>query len=226
MEKLELFKTALSNTHELVEFDQEELLKIGSFLGHNTSVFKEIYQAYLQERENFENNPMFGAKIEIEFDWDNKSVTINQLETKLEFTMDQLLKYFSLIDICFETVHPIGSVVEIDLEMMNNDFRKMYTDTEPLAVITGRKVALNDDYFADYFARPWPFGEGSPIQPMFLSNVLIKRVVFTGMIDETEEEFVNTVLRTDVINSKRKSAIYISEDESKELANVAERLVV
>jgi len=93
----------------------------------------------------------------------------------------------------------------------------MYHDSEALVSISGRKVWLDDgdSYFVDYVGRLWPFGEGALTPPIFLSNAHIKRVVFTGMKDETEEKFVQKALRVDIVNGKRKSIAYLTDEEQK-----------
>lgn len=221
MDKYKLFTTALKQHAEFRDYKQEELIAIGNFFGGDYVAFKEMYKAYLNKAANYENDPMIGAKVEINFDWKKEEVIIKQLEKELIFTAKDFLHFLNLIDICFSDVYPVGTVVELDLDMMPRPFRRMYTDSEALVSILGRKVPLGEglDYYVDYVGRLWPFGVEPLTPPLFLSNVLIKRVVFTGMIDEAEEKFVEKVLRSDVIDSKEKSTVYLTEEEKKEIQN-------
>ena len=217
MEKYELFVTALKSTPNFNEFNQAELASLGQFLGGDYVVFKDLYRAYIDKKSIYENKPIFGAKVEVAFDWEQGSVTFKRLETKIVMTHHTLLQFLSLVDTCFLEIYPIGSVVELELEMMSEQVRRMYHDTEALVSISGRKVWLGDDekYFVDYVGRLWPFGEGPLTPPIFLSNAHIRRVMHTGFKDEIEEKFVQKALRLDIINGQRKSIAYLTDKELK-----------
>ena len=220
MEKYELFMNTLKSQASLASYKQEELASIGQYLGNDQVVFKEVYKAYKAKKASYENNPMLGAKVEITFDWKKEEVVIKRLEITLVLSNTAFLRYLNLIDVCFLEIYPIGSVVELDLEMMSEAVRRMYQSSIALVSISGRKVLLGDgkSHYVDYVGRLWPFGEGPLTPPIFLSNAHIKRVVFTGMVDEAEKEFIEKVLRIDVIHSKRKSIAYIPEAEEKEVS--------
>jgi len=217
MEKYELFIKALKNAPEFEAYKQEELVSLGQFLGNDTMVFKAVYQAYLDKKASYENKPRIGAKVVINFDWKQEEVTMKRVETELIFPLTTFLSFLAIIDTCFLEIYPIGSVVELELDMMSEQVRRMYQDALALVSISGRKVWLDDGrhYFVDYVGRLWPFGEGPLTPPIFLSNAHIKRVVSTGMKDETEEKFVQKALRIDIINEKRKSLAYLTDEEQK-----------
>jgi hypothetical protein len=162
---------------------------------------------------------MIGAKVEISFDWQEKMVTINQLETELKLPINTFLNFLNLIDICFMEVYPMGSVVELDLEWAGENVKQLYSETEALVTIVARraKVVEEFDYFIDYVAYLWPFGLGGHTAPLYLSNHVIKRSVFTGMTNETEEQFVEVALRSDMIYGNQKSMSYLNEEEAEEL---------
>jgi len=217
MKKDELFTYALRNRRDFEAYKQEGLIEIGRFLGGDHIVFKEIYKAFLYRKSSYENDPMLGDKVVVVFDWKNEEVAIKVQEIKLKFTIATFLLYLSLIDTCFSELYPVGSVIELELEMMPERVRRIYKDTDALVSISGRKVSRGDGYFVDYIGRLWPFGEGPLTPPIFLSNVLIRRVVFTGMVDEVEKEYVDKALRLEIIKSKRKSIIYLTDEEQKEV---------
>lgn len=222
MKKDELFTYALSNKRDFEAYKQEDLVEIGRFLGGDHIVFKDVYKAYLDKKSVYENDPMIGEKVEIIFDWKNEEVVFSMQEIKLKFVIEAFLSYLSLIDTCFLELYPLGSVIELELDMMPERVRRVYKDSDAFVSISGRKVSMGDEdkYFVDYIGRVWPFGEGALTPPIFLSKAMIKRVVFTGMIDEAEEEYADKVLRLEVINSRRKSINYLTDNEQKEIENV------
>ena len=219
MEKSELFINTLKNNPAFNEYKQDDLVGIGRLLGSKQVVFKEVYKAYLDKKGSYEHQPVIGPKVELIFDWKNEEVIIKKLKIELNFTIKTFLDFLSLIDISYLEIPPIGSVVELDLDMMSEQVRRMYQDSEALVSISGRKVMLGDGlkYFVDYVGRVWPFGEGPLTPPIFLSNAHIKRIVFTGMVDEGEEEFVQKALRRHTIDLKRKSIAYLTDEEKRDV---------
>ena len=196
MDKYQLFKKALTNNAELKAYNQEELVKIGNIFGSDQILFKEICKAYLTKKTSYKNDPMIGAKVEIEFNWRREEILVKQLDIRLVFKLTTFPTFLNLIDICFLDVHPVGSVVELDIDLLPEQVKAMYADSKPLASISGRKFWFGNNfaYYSDYVGRLWPLGEGHST-PLYLANVMIKRVVFTGMVDDTEEKFVVKALR-------------------------------
>lgn len=218
MDKYELFKKALANNAKLKAYNQEELITIGHIFGSEHNAFQEICKAYLTKKTSYRNDPMIGAKVEIEFNWRQEEVLVKQLDISLVFNLTTFPTFLNLIDICFSDVHPVGSVVELDIDLLPEQVKAMYADSKPLASISGRKFWFGNDFacYSDYVGRFWPFGEDHST-PLYLANVMIKRVVFTGMVDDTEEKFVAKVLRSDIIDQKSKSIVFLTDGEKEEM---------
>jgi len=223
MEKHELFKQAIE-TEAYSDYNKEDLLSLGISIGSNRVTFRDLYKAYFMNESNYENKPMIGSKIEVLFDRLEDKVIIKRSKIVLEFSIQKFLEYLNLLMICFGEVYPLGSVVEIDETLLNEEFKKavgvnVEAGISVRAVITGRFVSLRDDsgeYVIEYVGRLRPFGEGSKVAPLLLSRVMIKGVVHSGLADEVEEADVMR-LRSELINRKPLSIAFATDEQLNDL---------
>ena len=108
-------------------------------------------------------------------------------------------------------------MVELDTEKMPSVLQKMFSTNEMGAcvMITGRKIPLIeefDPYVVDYFGRLWPFGEYPESNPLFISNMMIKRVVSYGFRNEEEEHFALEV-KTSQLENRQISTSFMPSAE-------------
>jgi hypothetical protein len=210
--KQELLEVVLKNDKELNVEITEELLQMGALLGNQTVLFREVYKAFRNQEDSYETKPKIGAKFLITFDYPNETIHFERLETKVSIPFSQFLRFMGLIDSCYSDIFPLGTVVELDVDMMPEVLQNMFKGSElgELVILTGRKVPLKegfDDYVVDYLAYLWPFGEMSNTPAMYVSNMMIKRVVSLGMTNEWEDQFAFTFLRSmQVANGKLSTA--------------------
>ena len=87
----------------------------------------------------------------------------------------------------------------------------MYGNSEEgfLVSIHGRRVLTKqEDEYIDYVATIWPFGLLDNVELIYLNNVMIKRVVSLGMVNDTEKTFVEEVLRKQLLMKEAYSYLY------------------
>lgn len=210
--KRELLEVVLQNDKTLDLEITDKLLQMGNLLGNQPSLFREVYKAFRNQEDVFENKPKIGAKFSVTFDYPNEAIHFERLETQLDIPFSQFLRLMGLIDACYSEILPLGTVVELDIDMMPEVIQNMFKDSElgELVILTGRKVPLREgfnDYVVDYLGYLWPFGEMSNTPAIYVSNMMIKRVVSPGMTNEWEDQFAFTFLRSmQVANGKLSSA--------------------
>ncbi|MED1511817.1 DUF4176 domain-containing protein [Bacillus proteolyticus] len=210
--KRELLEVVLQNDKTLDLEITDELLQMGNLLGNQPSLFREVYKTFRNQEDVFENKPKIGAKFSVTFDYPNETIRFERLETQLDIPFSQFLRLMGLIDACYSEILPLGTVVELDVDMMPEVIQNMFKNSElgELVILTGRKVPLREgfnDYVVDYLGYLWPFGEMSNTPAIYVSNMMIKRVVSPGMTNEWEDQFAFTFLRSmQVANGKLSSA--------------------
>ena len=68
-------------------------------------------------------------------------------------------------------------------------------------------------YLVDYYAYLWPLGQLGSTPPMFISNMMIKRVVHMGFQHPLEDNFAMDVLRATQLASEQISTAYMPVDD-------------
>jgi len=126
MEKHELFKIELEEQQAFAGYDVTVLLSVGIQVGNSVVSLKKLYKVYMNGDPSYVYKPRRGANIEFLFNSESDEITIKQLEKKLKFTEDLFLKYLNLTCLCFHKIYPIGSVVELDEDMLDDDFKTAF----------------------------------------------------------------------------------------------------
>ena len=85
-------------------------------------------------------------------------------------------------------------------------------------VITKRFVGSKTGCFYLYGAGIYPFGPIGKI--ISFTPVLIEKVIHRGYEDDVDEEFVYQMKKHLVVEQKRKSAGFVSQEEAKELFRI------
>lgn len=219
MDKRELFEKGLEKEADLKEHNLDELIKMGSFIGRNLSFFKRIYKAYKFGEGSSYFEPEMGAPVNVTFNHELKEVKFNRSKVELTFTIEQFLKFMSLIDICFIEILPIGTVVDLYDEYLPEHLKtRVLNDNSNKglqAMIIGQTIFPDKNlthYFADYSALLWPLGTHASNQPFFVVNVMIKNVIHKGMTNDFEQAFKDK-LRNQNIFDKKKSMVYMTESD-------------
>lgn len=187
------------------------LVLLGTTLGKQPILLKNLYKAYLKKENNFGYKPMIGAALDISFDQNEQQVSFSRAQESVKLTFSQFQKYIGLIDLLFTDVYPIGTVAELDETLLPPYIQEMYGSSEEgfLVSIHGRRVLTKqEDEYIDYIATIWPFGLLDDVELIYLNNVMIKRVVSLGMVNDTEKTFVEEVLRKQLLMKDVYSYLY------------------
>lgn len=193
----------------------DEVLLIANFLGNHPQILRSIYKAYRKLNSEFTYKPKIGATIHVEFDYGKeRSVTFSRQQIKLRFLEADFLIFMAKIDAIYTEILPVGSIVELDEEMLPAAIKNQleYSGVSELVVITGRKLPLQapfDKYIVDYYAYVWPIGQLPATRPMFISNMMIKRVVHQGLSHPLDETFSLDVLRATQLAKEQISTAYM-----------------
>ena len=216
----ELFVESVKHYADFGDRSIDDLYNIAT---HISSNFKGIYQSYSKRESSFSD-----GITEVKFNLENDEVTVVTSSVEIKFTEKLFLKYLNLMDLCFFKMLPIGSVIKLDTEMMPEDFRKSFSGSHAsMFTISGRKTFIQGkfgEYYVDYVARLFPFGESQLAQPFLISNMMIREVIFEGFSNELEKQFVDNVLRQDLINKKRRNISYLLDSEVKALENAIQSM--
>lgn len=174
-------------------------------------LFRNINLAFFQEKKDYDYKPTIGARLQVSFDHENQQVKIARTPIEISLSFEQYLTYMGLIDAVFSEIYPTGTVIELNEELLSDELKQMFTDSElGLSVlIHGRRLPFEDSTACiDYVASLWPFGMMPGTEPIYVTNLMIKRVISSGMTNEYEEQFVFEVLRKQWIEEGNRSYLY------------------
>ena len=216
-----MFEKALKAEYVFQDYETEHLSMIGNFIGRHPVFFRKIYKAYRANEQSVSYEPDIGAPVTVMFSQEGKVITVKRLKIEVTFQVQQFFKFLELIDVCFLPIIPIGSVVDIDLDMMSDTLKERIGDINQGAfvMIIAQKIALRETlegFYADYLAVLWPFGLQERMTPFLISNMMIRNIVHKGMTNGVEEEF-KARLKSKAVSDTLRSLTYITEDDTKNL---------
>ena len=69
------------------------------------------------------------------------------------------------MDLCLSRIYPLGSVVELDRELLPKDLVESFESEQMdfFVVLSGRRVDLANEHYVDYGGHGYPFGLGLSI---------------------------------------------------------------
>ena len=225
--KTELFETAIGKEIQFKEYDAEELLMIGEFIGHNPLFFKEIYKTHQNREIKVEHKASMGAAVAITFNYKTAEVRMKRDKVEMKLTMDLFLQFMSLVDACFLEMIPAGSVVDVDLHFSSPATRELFEKDSrgALIIINERKVSLEGNlskFVVDYIGSLWPLGSPNTTKPVYLTNAIINNIVHRGMSNELEKE-VSLRFKLDAIEQKKKSIAFLTSKEIDEIRELEQK---
>jgi hypothetical protein len=217
--KRELLETILKENKQLSLDFSEELLQMGHLLGSQRNLLREVYKTFRTQHTEYKTKPMIGAPFLFQINWEEQTVYFERMEVKLEFPLQNFLSFMGLVDAIYSDILPLGSVVELDVEMMPSVLQQMFKENNvgELVLLTGRKLPLRDgfdQYIVDYIGNLWPFGQTVTTPPIFITNIMIKRIVHQGLTNESEEEFAYAGLRAFQLANHQISTAFMSVEDS------------
>ena len=227
--ELESFRSVLSTWPDTDFEITDTVVKFGEFLGDRPPLMRELYKLIKLKKSQYEYNSLLGTTI-LFTRTQKGEVTFTFNGEDQVWSEDSFFLFLAILDVYFGKIYPLGSVVEIDLDLLNNDIKEMFSE-EPgaLVMLTGRTAPLAegfDPYVIDYFGRVWPFGEVAAFPPVFVSNMMIKNVVHLGYENEWEERISEEVIRQTYIKNHQLSTAFMTMvDQLAYLAFLNEKVV-
>lgn len=209
-EWLTLLRKALENlpiTDEDIVF-LENLALV--FSGH-PDIFKACHLAYLDEEKEYHYHPVIGAPYDFIFDYTLGQVTIYQSDKQLILELPIFQSYLSYVDLLFGKIYPVGSIVELDKELLPDDLVAAFAreNMDFNVVISGRRVLINNQTsYVDYVGYIWPYGFDFEAHPLLLSHLFIKRVISEGYTDMRDKHYCDEELRRAYYYDKIFSVMY------------------
>ncbi|SDO90496.1 hypothetical protein SAMN05216347_10363 [Streptococcus equinus] len=180
------------------------------FSGH-PDVFTACHLAFLDEENEYHYHPVIGAPYEFEFDYDLAQVTISRPDGQLQLSLPLFQAFLSYVDLLFGKIYPLGSIVELDKELLPEDLVTAFAreDMDFNVVITGRRALVNNQTaYADYIGYVWPYGMDFETQPLLISNLFVKRVISEGYTDARDKYYCDEELRRAYFYDKIFSTLY------------------
>lgn len=192
----------------------DQVLLIANFLGNHLEILRSVYKSYRILESQMTYKPKIGAEVRVNFDYQAHTVTFYRNDIELTFTESQFLIFLGKIDAIYSEILPIGSIVELDEEMLPPVIKEQLENSgiAELVMISGRRIPLPEPYnehIIDYYAYIWPIGKLPSISPITVSNMMIKKVVHVGFTNALEETFALDVLRATQLAKEQISSAFM-----------------
>ncbi|WP_208423194.1 DUF4176 domain-containing protein [Latilactobacillus fragifolii] len=149
----------------------------------------------------------------MQFDWQGQRVQIDYLKNVIQLTIAQCRLWLATIDTACNTIYPIGTLVELDLDYVQPELRASFEDANLglFLVIQSRLLPTKQtDYYLNYLATMWPMGISPDVHPITLNNYQVKRVVHMGFTNDLDEQYV-LKLRQEFLTQKRIPTSYSAQ---------------
>lgn len=213
----EIFVETISNDPVTYFSISDALVDFSMVLGTNFPVLRAIYKTLRNQKTEYIHKPLIGKETLISFDYENQMVSICRTEI-VTLTFPQFLQLLGIVDMVFSPILPIGSTVELDESLLPENIAHDLLRSEggSKVTLTARKINLSSDfsrYVIDYLGRLWPLGEMPGIDPILVSNMMIKRVVHEGYRDTQEEKFALDILRKEQIKDRLLSSAFMTKED-------------
>ena len=194
--QMTLFTRALSKC-KLTEKDNDVLTAVAMTLSGHPDVFRACYIAFMNDEPSYHYHPMIGAPLE--FFYEKELVRIRRLQEEVILPRSVFIQYASYVDLCLSRIYPLGSVVELDRELLPKELVESFESEQMdfFVVISGRRVDL---------------ANGFDISTLLISNLFIKRVVSEGYSDTVDEHYCQEALRKEYLNAGMVSSVYVKEE--------------
>lgn len=212
----ELYKTALLRLG-VAESGRNFLEQIGYSLVGQKDAFRRLQLVILKKESLYRYSSLLGTSVVMEFDWDSSTACLTYLESEVRLSMKDFMLWLSYTDLLLAPVFPLGSVVELDRELLPEDLvEEMDAAKVPfMATIMGRRLLSepSDGKYLDYLASIYPYGLRLDVDPLFIPSYLISRVIQEGYSDMLDQHYINQQYRRDYFQHNIISLIYSIEGE-------------
>ena len=209
-----LYKTALLQL-EISEAEQAVLEQVGYSLVGQADAFRRLQLVILKKESLYRYSSLLGTSVVMEFDWDSSTTCLTYLESEVRLSMKNFMLWLAYTDLLLAPVLPLGSVVELDRDLLPDGLVSAMEDAKVpfMATIMGRRIisGTDDKEYIDYLASIYPYGMRLDVEPLFIPSYLISRVVQDGYSDVLDQNYVDKQYRRDYFQHNIFSMIYSTE---------------
>ena len=209
-----LYKTALLQL-EISEAEQAVLEQVGYSLVGQADAFRRLQLVILKKESMYRYSSLLGTSVVMEFDWDSSTAFLTYLDSEVKLPMKDFMLWLSYTDLLLAPVLPLGSLVELDRDLLPQGLVSAMEDAKVpfMATIMGRRIIPepDDKEYIDYLASIYPYGMRLDVKPLFITSYLISRVVQEGYSDVLDRNYVDKQYRRDYFQHNIFSMIYSTE---------------
>lgn len=169
--------------------------------------FKKIYE-YIKIKRNYKNLEL---NISIEFLENIVDLKINDIISEISF--DNLNSLFVNIIDLIEPIYPLGTVVNLKTEYLNNLLDDKKISVATFVIINRFVYTDNIKTYFQYTGIPYPVGSLGFSRNLYFTSELIDNVVHLGHSDDKENAFIYMMKKELIIDKKYCSIGYASKDD-------------
>lgn len=210
--KISLWEEYL-NVVELPEQQKKNIKELAHLFFDNVTFLYTVY-ASIGTNVSFVEDTETGVRYEEE-----GSLGIFRKEkTGIFLEIPELKALLADMIMLFEEILPLGTVVDLKKDALAKtmDVSKVQ---QFRVIVTKRFIGAGEGCYYPYGAVVYPIGVAGTGKVITFTAPLIEKVVFTGYSDDVEEAFVYQMKYHLIIEQRRKSAGFATQQEISELEN-------
>lgn len=209
-----LYKTALFQL-EISEDEQAVLEHVGYSLVGQADAFRRLQLTILKKESLYRYSSLLGTSVVMKFDWESAVASMTYLDSEVTLSMKDFMLWLSYTDLLLAPVLPLGSLVELDRDLLPQGLVSAMEDAKVpfMATIMGRRIISgpDDKEYIDYLASIYPYGMRLDVEPLFIPSYLISRVVQEGYSNVLDQNYVDKQYRRDYFQHNIFSITYSAE---------------
>lgn len=171
-----------------------------SLLKRKSTIANDLLNAFLSGALDYHYDPQIGTGFSVVF---KEKVKIIRLNDTVELTKSEFLEILAVVDALYSKIYPLGTIVEIDKELLTRDAKEEFPDIDYYYMsIIGQRISIDNNTYIDYLASFYPNGvRGNGVEkPIPLNNHLVKRVIGEGPETPLTKNYAN-YLRKEIISN-------------------------
>lgn len=173
--------------------------------------FKKIYE-YIFIKRNYKNIEL---NLSIEFLKDIVKMKINNIISEISFDNLNCL-FVNIIDL-IEPIYPLGTVVNLKTEYLNNLLDDNKISVATFVIINRFVYTDNIKTYFQYTGIPYPVGSLGFSRNLYFTSELIDEVVHLGHSDDKENAFIYMMKKELILDKNYCSIGYASKDDRDKL---------
>lgn len=213
-----LYKTALHQL-EISEDDQAVLEQVGYSIVGQADAFRKLQLVIFKKESLYSYSSLLGTSVVMEFDWESDKASMTYLESEVKLSMKDFMLWLSYTDLLLAPVLPLGSLVELDRDLLPDGLVSAMEDAKVpfMATIMGRRIIpeADDKEYIDYMVSIYPYGMRLDVEPLFIPSYLISQVIHEGYNDTFDQDYVDQQFRKDYFHHNILSLTHSTEGENR-----------